>query len=70
MAESLDLFDFQLTNDEVTRIAALAPARPCSSTTTNPPWSSGSAGAASTKSLLNKGSGAAGAADGCRGVAC
>ena len=47
--ENLDVFDFELTDEEMARIADPGHRRDaCSSTTATPPWSAGSAAAAST----------------------
>jgi 2,5-diketo-D-gluconate reductase A len=48
MAENFDIFDFQLTEEEMTRIAALDTGASSSSTTATPPWWPGSTVAATT----------------------
>ena len=45
MEQNLDVFDFQLTDDEMQQIAAWTPAHRCSSTTAPRPWSAGSTAA-------------------------
>ena len=49
IAENIDVFDFALTDDEMTRIGAWTPAHPCSSTTATPRWPPNSAPTASTE---------------------
>jgi hypothetical protein len=48
MAQNIDVFDFELTGEQMARIAAWTPARRCSSTTATRPWSADSAASGST----------------------